>query len=197
MKKGYTFTILFIFVVTAFFTSILAVANSYYQDDINENEALSNRRSVMYSFMGYYEETDDKVNSIYDTHVEELEIDGEFVYAYIENSEVTAYTLPMSGSGLWGTITGYLAVSDDLSKIVGIDFMSHSETPGLGARIDEEWFKKQFQNLSFSLNSKLSLINQGEGDIDAITGATTTSRYVVQLVDNTLEKYIKLLEVNR
>ena len=54
--------------------------------------------------------------------------ENEIVYEYFENGEVTAYVLPMSGSGLWGTIYGYLAVSSDLGKIIGIDFISHSET---------------------------------------------------------------------
>jgi Na+-transporting NADH:ubiquinone oxidoreductase subunit C len=185
------------FVVTLFFTSILAFANSYFQKDIDSNEELSNRRSILYSFNGYYEETDEKVNSAFNDSVEEIKLDDEIVYGYMENGEITSYALPMTGTGLWGTITGYLAISQDLKEIVGIDFLSHSETPGLGARIDEDWFKDQFHDLSYIKDKDISLKNQGEGEIDAISGATTTSRYVVQLVNKTLEEYINLLEVNR
>jgi len=53
------------------------------------------------------------------------------------------FAVEQSGPGLWGTITIILAASAD-GVIRGIEIVSQNETPGLGGRIDEPVFKKQF-----------------------------------------------------
>lgn len=40
--------------------------------------------------------------------------------------------IPMKGNGLWGPISGYLAIAADGSTIIGANFDHKSETPGLG-----------------------------------------------------------------
>lgn len=68
-----------------------------------------------------------------------------------------------------------LMVGIDLvnGTLTGMEAISHSETPGLGARIEEEGFRRQWQGLP--LNQPVAITADG-GTIDAISGATTTSR---------------------
>lgn len=54
--------------------------------------------------------------------------------------EVEAIVLPFEGVGLWSTMYGYLALSADLARVVGVTFYEHGETAGLGALItDADW----------------------------------------------------------
>ena len=55
---------------------------------------------------------------------------------------------------------------------IGMEVVSHSETPGLGARIEEPGFRSQWKGLP--LDKPATLAANG-GTIDAISGATNTS----------------------
>lgn len=72
-----------------------------------------------------------------------------------------------------------VGVSD--GKVVGIDIVEQKETPGLGSLITENWFKNQFKNKT--LKDKI----EPKKDIDAITGATISSRAVANGVREALE----------
>jgi Na+-transporting NADH:ubiquinone oxidoreductase subunit C len=58
------------------------------------------------------------------------------VYLVMEGQDVRYIILPVSGYGLWSTMYGYLALESDATRIVGLRFYQHAETPGLGAEID-------------------------------------------------------------
>ena len=97
--------------------------------------------------------------------------------------------IPMQGNGLWGPISGYLAIAADGSTIVGANFDHKSETPGLGGEITTEKFQSQFNGKQIRENGQLVPI-----EFDAITGATKTSNGVKEMIDNTLKMYIPFFE---
>ncbi len=89
-----------------------------------------------------------------------------------------------SGPGLWGEIRAVVCFDPKTESLVGVTFTKQNETPGLGARIEEEWFQEQF------LGKKGTLLLLPEGsrssnanEIDAITGATITSKAVRDIVN--------------
>ena len=92
--------------------------------------------------------------------------------------------IPMKGNGLWGPISGYLAIAADGSTIIGANFDHKSETPGLGGEITTEKFQSQFSGKQIRENGQLVPI-----EFDAITGATKTSNGVKEMIDKTLEMY--------
>ena len=92
--------------------------------------------------------------------------------------------IPMKGNGLWGPISGYLAIAADGNTIVGANFDHKSETPGLGGEIVTEKFQSQFNGKPIRENGQLIPI-----EFDAITGATKTSNGVKEMIDNTLKMY--------
>ena len=96
--------------------------------------------------------------------------------------------IPMKGNGLWGPISGYLAIAADGSTIVGANFDHKSETPGLGGEITTEKFQSQFNGKPIRENGQLVPI-----EFDAITGATKTSNGVKEMIDKTLEMYAPFL----
>ena len=97
--------------------------------------------------------------------------------------------IPMKGNGLWGPISGYLAIAADGSTIVGANFDHKSETPGLGGEITTEKFQSQFNGKPIREDGQLVPI-----EFDAITGATKTSNGVKEMIDNTLELYAPFFE---
>ncbi len=96
--------------------------------------------------------------------------------------------IPMKGKGLWGPISGYIAIDVD-GKVVGANFDHESETPGLGGEITTEKFQSQFRGKQIRKEGRLASI-----EFDAITGATKTSNGVKEMIDRTMEAYAPYFE---
>jgi electron transport complex protein RnfG len=81
-------------------------------------------------------------------------------------------------------------------KVTGVRALEHRETPGIGDGIDEsrsDWIHI-FAGASLdSPDRALWAIKQDDGAFDQLTGASVTSRAVVNAVDLTLRYF----EVNR
>lgn len=108
------------------------------------------------------------------------------------------YVLPVYGAGLWGPIWGYIAMNEDGNTIYGANFSHEGETPGLGARIADEEFqglfrdKHLFQNGDYKgvvVLKKGQKSTNGAEQIDALTGATITSRGVSDMLADCLVRY--------
>ncbi len=67
--------------------------------------------------------------------------------------------------------------------ITGIKILNQNETPGLGARIAETSFRSQFSNKNI----------EGLSDVSAITGATISSRAVIESVKQRAGEIKRLL----
>ena len=109
----------------------------------------------------------------------------------------TIYVVPLYGRGLWGGISGYLALKKDFETVYGAYFTHESETAGLGARIVEEEFQQKFvgkkvftdstfNHVALALSKK---IEDPEHQVDAITGATLTSNGVTDMFATSLLPY--------
>jgi len=95
-----------------------------------------------------------------------------------------------------------LAVDESVSQIVGIQIVSHNETPGLGGRVADPWFKEQFRGLKVK-NGKIQVTygseagsgkaNKEEGIADGITGASRTSQSMDTILNSELSVLKKLL----
>ena len=107
----------------------------------------------------------------------------------------TIYVVPLYGRGLWGGISGYLALKKDFETVYGAYFTHESETAGLGARIVEEEFqqkfvgKKVFTDSTFNHVALALKIEDPEHQVDAITGATLTSKGVTDMFATSLLPY--------
>ncbi len=113
------------------------------------------------------------------------------------------YVLPVYGAGLWGPIWGYIAVNDDGNTIYGANFSHEGETPGLGARITEKAFQDEFKDKhlfvdgafkSVAVLKKGQVATNGAEQIDALTGATITSRGVSDMMADCLAPYEAFLK---
>ena len=118
------------------------------------------------------------------------------------------YVLPVYGAGLWGPIWGYIAMNDDGNTIYGANFSHEGETPGLGARIADQDFQDKFVDKHLFKEGEYKgvvVLKRGQKSttgaelIDALTGATITSRGVSDMLADCLapyEAFLKRLQGN-
>lgn len=113
-------------------------------------------------------------------------------YTNTTQSEVGGYVFIAQGPGYSSTIQTMVGVNSG-GKIVGMQVLFQKETPGLGVKIteirhgeDQPWFQRQFIGLEIG-SGKIELAKDG-GPIDAITGATISSRAVTSSVREGLRR---------
>ncbi len=122
----------------------------------------------------------------------------------LENGE-TKYVIPVYGAGLWGPVWGYVAVDADGSTIYGANFSHEGETPGLGARIaDDSTFHQSFRGKQLIkegaykgievVKKGLQTSVEGADYVDALSGATITSRGVSDMLSTCLKYYEPFLK---
>jgi len=113
--------------------------------------------------------------------------------------------VPLVGNGLWGPIWGFIALESDMNTVFGAKFDHKTETPGLGAEINQGWFQAPFVgDQIFDENGNFVSIKviKGGADpadkhgVDAITGGTITSVGLSDMIENTLSIYVPYFKQN-
>ncbi|MGN0486386.1 MAG: RnfABCDGE type electron transport complex subunit G [Acutalibacteraceae bacterium] len=102
------------------------------------------------------------------------------------DSNTIGYVYTAGAKGYGGTVSVMIGL-DTEGTILGIEILSHGETPGLGANAVKPEFKNRFVGKSGTLTvNKTS--NDGQ-NIQAITAATITSKAVTSAVNMALADY--------
>ncbi len=122
------------------------------------------------------------------------------VYVFSKDGK-SVTVVPVYGAGLWGPIWGYIALDEDLQTIVGAYFDHDSETPGLGAKIkDDPSFRAEFigKKVNVASDPVFSVVKVGtsadeNSSVDAITGATMTSKGLGEAIAFWLKAYAPFL----
>ena len=106
------------------------------------------------------------------------------------DGKANAVVFESSGKGFGGELGLVVGVTVEDDKIIGVGVTTHSETPGLGARAkDDPAFVSQFKGAAIADPFKVT--NDG-GKVNAMSGATITSRGVCSGVTLSGEIYTKL-----
>ncbi len=113
-----------------------------------------------------------------------LEDGTSVVAAFDESGATIGHVVVNTAKGYGGDISVMTGV-DANGKVTGINILSHAETAGLGAKATEASFREQFIGLIGGIT--VSKDKAGENSIDAITGATITSRAVTDAVNAAIE----------
>lgn len=105
----------------------------------------------------------------------ELSSNGsEVVYEVTAGDSLVGYCVEVVTSGFGGDITMMVGFGAD-GRVKGVSIVSMSETPGLGSKAGEAAFLSQYKD-------QAGMLTLGE-DVDAITGATISSRAVTDGVN--------------
>ncbi len=185
-----------VFVMAVMTIVCIALVSGFYlstQDLVVANEGLVLKRAVLFAAGIEVPESNAETNDLYDELVTEKE---DLFIVKDQDGKVSALAFIAAGPGLWGEIEAVTAFKAD-GSFAGIDFIKQNETPGLGARITELWFKQQLRGkrVPLSMVAEGSGASAGsDGKIDSITGASRTSGYVLTLLNEAGEKADKLVK---
>jgi len=117
-------------------------------------------------------------------------VDFELYKVSDENDNDLGYALPFEGNGFQGKIRLMIGVKPDLKELVGLEILEQSETPGLGTKVTEKPYTNQFKGLMAEpqVDWVKGVAPSKPNEIQAITGATISSKSVVKIINDGLAK---------
>lgn len=194
-KKSIVYPVVFMFALALLLTLALAFLNEVTAPVVEFNQDIELKKKILNVFDILPADADaTTIDKVFKDNVVSEDYNGKNLYIHKNGEETLAYAVPINGPGLWGSISGYIGVTNDLTKTTGLEFIKQDETPGLGGRITEDAYKNQFRGLDISnYTDKNIVINRpaSGGNIDAISGATQTSTFVVNMINEDLDEFIK------
>lgn len=115
------------------------------------------------------------------------------------DNKIDRIVLPVHGYGLWSTMYGFMALKNDFTTVIGFGFYDQGETPGLGGEVDNPNWKALWKGKHVYNDKGQAVIHLVKGGVskddpdaihkvDALSGATLTSRGVTHLVQYWLGK---------
>jgi len=186
-----------LFIIAGVAALLLGLTNYVTADLIEEQIRMENqlaREGVMSEADEFQEVDADKVQEAVNASGIDNTESVEDVYEAVASGEIVGYTIKTTPSGYGGDISMLTGISVE-GVITGVRIISHEETPGLGAKITEESFYMQFNELPFE--EPVEVIKSGEpqeNQIAAITGATISSQAIVDGTNDAIAVYQELVE---
>ncbi len=179
---------LILLIITSVSAAVLAVSNDVTSVAIEEQAKILNdnaRREVF--------EDADEFKSIEDEllgNIKENKPEVKEIYEALDSSGNTiGYTISLDTKGYGGNIELLVGISVE-NKVAGIKVLSHSETPGLGAKAAEPEFQSRF--VDKSAEDELTVVKEetsSDNEVQAISSATITSKGVMNGVNLAIEIY--------
>jgi len=131
----------------------------------------------------------------------------QFYFGYDTGKNVKGIAFLTEGNGFQSKLRILVGMNASLTQIVKIRILEQKETPGLGTKIETdpssktnpEWFPNQFDGLNIS--NKISYVknqtpDKSAGEIMAITGATISSKAVIDIINAALLENNRILKEN-
>lgn len=172
-----------LFLIASICTAILAFTNSITYAKIQENNEKTKNETRSAVFPDALTFSDDMTVTVENE---------EYIYneAYSKYGDLIGYVFTASDKGYGGTVTVMTGI-DINGNINGVETIELSETAGLGMNAKKASFRDQYKDKTgpFIVN-KDSQKNDGTyEEINALTGATITSRAVTSAVNKTIAAY--------
>lgn len=122
----------------------------------------------------------------------------EAIYAgYDSNGELVGYGIPSSGTGFQDTISLIYGYDPYEKKVIGMQVLESRETPGLGDKIiKDQDFLDNFSALEVEpeIEAVASGTKSEPNEVDSISGATISSKAVVNIINDGNDKWRKLID---
>lgn len=167
---------LILFIIAGFSAFILSLVYSFTQPKIIDNQLKKeqeNIRIIMPEVKSF-----EKKNSYY------------IIYSDTEKKNIIGYIFKTAAKGYGGDVICNIGINTN-GEVTGVVVVSHSETPGLGSKIEEvkkgekePLFLRQFKGKT---QDKINFEN-----IEAITGATISSRAVLNCVKKAFKIFVEI-----
>lgn len=127
---------------------------------------------------------------------------------YDQAQEMIGFAIEAQGMGYQDVIRILYGYDFDQNAVIGIRVLDSKETPGLGDRIESDpEFLANFVRLDVSLHGDgtrvahpIVLVKKGKKqnpwEIDAITGATISSRAIADILSRSTQRWVPLLRAH-
>lgn len=196
MRDKPYFAVVYMFVITAFFSVILISFARLTRNRVEANEQLNFERAVVQAFPEIEYKNNSQIHQIFTERFRKDEVTGVFVYE--KDGQVLGYAVPFAGQGFWDKIKGFIGVAADKQTIRGVAFYEQKETPGL-ARIDEDEFRNQFIGKKIKDTDKpIGIVPESQtpksNEVHAVTGATQTSVRLEALMNQDIRKWMDAMD---
>jgi electron transport complex protein RnfG len=187
-KIKYFFEQSWLLIVSSFcFGLLIAVTNAALSPTIQKNKAteLDNLTKALLPDAKRFAEVDAE----FEVKLAGGEKERAKVYkAVSEAGKCVGWSFNASGKGFADKIELVVAVDKNFEKIAGFNVLASNETPGFGDRIKSSYYRDQFAGAPAE---KLELIKTGDpkkidSEIVAITGATVSSKAVIEIINTFL-----------
>lgn len=189
-------------IVVAF---LLAFVSSSLKDRQDANVELDKKKQIL-NALNLRDKSDSEAEQLYGKVVTKVDSIGEgkdrkpYIF-YCEVDGQQKYVFPLKGMGLWGGISGYIALDADKNTVFGAYFNHESETAGLGAEIKDSkaWQEKFIGKKVFDADGNVALsvekdVKRSEHQVDCVTGATLTSNGVSEMLQKGFSEYKDFLK---
>lgn len=183
---------LVLLIITSIAALVLAFSNDFTKDIIAEVEEKANndaRMEVMPQAKEFKPLDEEQLKKLQGDNNRIIEI----YVGYSEDENIEGYTIKTATPGYGGDVLVITGISSE-GKLTGMKIVSHQETPGLGANATKPDFQHQFQGKL--VDSEITVVKSSpsnENEIQAITGATITSRAVTNGVNIAREIFNSML----
>ena len=164
------------FLITVAAALLLSGVNAFTSVKINEN-AVAARLEAMSDILPGYSFSDDFIT-----------VDSTIIYPMNDSGGNTAYCVQTVSNGFGGAIDILVGVTKDdpgTFRIAGVAILSMKETAGLGTRAKDPVYLSQYKGLTNNISIADS--SSGANSVDAISGATITSKAVAAGVNAALD----------
>ena len=190
MRDKPLFAVVYMFVVTAFFSAILIGFAKLTRGKVEANQLIAFEKAVLQVFPEITATTNAQIHKIF---TEQFELSSN-AYIYRKDHQIEGYAVPVEGQGFWAPIRGIIGITADKQTITGVAFYEQSETPGLGARIVEPDFCDAFTGKKLAEGERLIGIRQvgttlNNSEVHSITGATQTCVRLEKLINDGLAQW--------
>lgn len=232
MRQSNSYIVIYAAILTVVCGGLLALAAQGLKEAQDKNIAMERRQNILSTVMTLEEGAN--IDEIYNKRVNPLVIDYngnvkegmkpadvdlavEYkksprerllpVYEFKNESDpnkVDNIVMPVFGYGLWNNIWGFVALESDFNTIAGVKFQHAGETPGLGARIQEEDIQDRYKGKKiYEAGELVSVVMmKGEGGdysddshkVDGMSGATLTGKGVNNMLTDYLACYNKYIK---
>jgi RnfABCDGE-type electron transport complex G subunit len=181
-------------VSAAISATMLGWVYDYTTQTVQINQEKKLKRMVLDAFSIPYDEGN--LLEVFARSVEEVTgPSGTYYRAYVMKDGAKSYTgvaFELFGPGFWAPIRVILALEEDLQTVRGFKVVEQAETPGLGGRMNEPWFQEQFKGKRVvpALHVVHGAKANGPNEVDAITGATETSKALDRIISRGLAGFL-------
>lgn len=175
--KGGAVPVIILALVAVIATAVLGATNLTTYDTIQEQleRIASENRMIIFP----------DAESFTELEVEDAEAHSNIdsVYTADAGGQSIGYVVEAHGKGYGGSLPVMVGIASD-GTITGVTILSNSETPGLGTKVEEPDFLDQFLGSELAGKYSTKQIEGGDTDIAAVSGATISSKAVVEAVNH-------------